>query len=148
MLKDVLIKLRKYHRLSQEEVAEKCHVSRQAVSKWETGASVPDVYSCIELYKLFSVSMDDLLESDTKDFSSIAPKDKFMFGYVQIGEDLTLKLTEESLEKMRLKRGDKLICLGDLHSGLAFVPVEAYEEFAKGILKAKEDFEHESHNNK
>ena len=38
--------LRQYHKYSQEEVAEKVGVSRQAVAKWESGETVPDILNC------------------------------------------------------------------------------------------------------
>nr|MDD6335426.1 helix-turn-helix transcriptional regulator [bacterium] len=53
-----LQKLRKQHHLSQEEVAERLGVSRQAVSKWESGLAVPE----IELSRLYGVTLDTLLQ--------------------------------------------------------------------------------------
>lgn len=47
--------------LSQEELAEKLGVSRQSVSKWETGQSVPDLEKIIKLSDLFGVSVDELV---------------------------------------------------------------------------------------
>ena len=43
MLKDNLVMLRKLHGYSQEEIAEKIDISRQAYSKWESGATIPDI---------------------------------------------------------------------------------------------------------
>ena len=50
--------LRQYHKYSQEEVAEKIGVSRQAVAKWESGETVPDILNCDALAKLYNVSID------------------------------------------------------------------------------------------
>lgn len=47
-----LKELRKAHRFTQEEVAEKINVSRQAVAKWESGETVPDINNCIALSQL------------------------------------------------------------------------------------------------
>ena len=58
---DKLIDLRKKNRWSQEELAEKLNVSRQAVSKWEGAQSVPDMGRIIQLSELFGVSTDYLL---------------------------------------------------------------------------------------
>jgi len=44
--------MRKLHRLTQEEVAEKIGVSRQAVAKWENGETVPDIQNCLALAEL------------------------------------------------------------------------------------------------
>lgn len=49
---------------SQAELAEKIHVSRQSVSKWETGKNYPSIEVIIDLSDLFGVTIDDLLRSD------------------------------------------------------------------------------------
>lgn len=56
-----LAELRRAHNLSQEELAEKLGVSRQAVSKWERAESSPDTDNLIALAKLYGVSLDELL---------------------------------------------------------------------------------------
>lgn len=48
--------------LTQENVAEKINVSRQAISNWENEKSYPDIISVIELSNLYSISLDDLLK--------------------------------------------------------------------------------------
>ena len=53
--------LRKMHGYTQETIAEECGVSRQAIAKWETGASLPDMYKLVDIAKLFDVSIDDLV---------------------------------------------------------------------------------------
>ena len=53
--------LRRAHGYTQEAIAEKCGVSRQAIAKWETGASLPDMYKLVDIAKLFDVSIDDLV---------------------------------------------------------------------------------------
>ena len=59
---DKLVDLRKKSGWSQEELAEKLNVSRQAVSKWEGAQSVPDMARIIQLSELFGVSTDYLLK--------------------------------------------------------------------------------------
>ena len=61
---DRLIKLRKEHGLSQEELADKLGLSRQAVSKWERAEASPDTDNLICLAKLYGVSLDELLKTD------------------------------------------------------------------------------------
>ena len=46
MFKDNLIRLRKYKQLTQEELAEKVGVTRQAIAKWESGETMPDLEGC------------------------------------------------------------------------------------------------------
>ena len=58
-----LLALRREHGYSQEELAYKLGVSRQAVSKWESGASDPSTSNLLALAKLYGVSAEDLLRS-------------------------------------------------------------------------------------
>ena len=61
---DRLIKLRKKNGLSQEELADKLGLSRQAVSKWERAEASPDTDNLICLAKLYGISLDELLKTD------------------------------------------------------------------------------------
>ena len=60
-LAEKITMLRKRAGLSQEELAEKLKVSRQAVSRWEQGAAVPDTANVVQLARLFGVATDFLL---------------------------------------------------------------------------------------
>ena len=53
--------LRKEAGLSQEEVAERLHLSRQAVSKWESGQTLPDIGTCIKLCEILNVTPNQLM---------------------------------------------------------------------------------------
>ena len=64
ILADKIIRLRKQNGLSQEELAERMHVSRQAVSKWEAAQTTPDLEKILMLSKLFGVSTDYLLKDE------------------------------------------------------------------------------------
>ena len=68
-----LQELRKKKGLTQEELAEELYVSRTAISKWESGRGYPNIDSLKEISKYFSVSIDDLLSSET--VLSIAEKE-------------------------------------------------------------------------
>lgn len=61
---DRLCTLRKEHNLSQEELAEKLGVSRQAVSKWERSEASPDTDNLIELAHIYGISLDELINGD------------------------------------------------------------------------------------
>lgn len=58
--------LRRQAKMSQEKMAEKLRVSRQAVTKWETGAGVPDIENVKAIASLFDISIDELLESEER----------------------------------------------------------------------------------
>ncbi|MGY0372667.1 helix-turn-helix domain-containing protein [Clostridium sp. JNZ J1-5] len=71
VLKENLVHLRKSNNLSQEKVAELVGVSRQAVSKWETGLSKPDTENLMKLAEIFHVSMDELTKMNSAHIESI-----------------------------------------------------------------------------
>ena len=57
-----LIRLRKTHHMTQEDLAQALHVSRQAVYKWECGQSYPEALKLVALKELFGISIDNLLD--------------------------------------------------------------------------------------
>lgn len=63
-----IAELRKKSGLSQEALAEKMNVSRQAVSKWESNQSIPDIQKIVDLSELFGVTTDYLLKNGTPSF--------------------------------------------------------------------------------
>ena len=70
ILADKIIKLRKKSGWSQEELAERMEVSRQAVSKWESAHAIPDIDKILMLSDLFGVSTDYLLKDSIDDEDS------------------------------------------------------------------------------
>lgn len=66
MLGEKILKMRKEHNLSQEQLAEKLNVSRQTISNWENGKFYPDIDGLVNLSKCFNVSLDNLLSNDDK----------------------------------------------------------------------------------
>lgn len=67
ILADKIIRLRKKNGWSQEELAEKMNVSRQAVSKWEGAQTIPDLEKILMLGNLFGVTTDYLLKDEIED---------------------------------------------------------------------------------
>ncbi len=130
-----LMVLRQLHQLSQEEVAGRIGVSRQAVAKWETGQSVPDILNCDALAKLYDVELDDLLHYDQEQTGkSIPPRGKHLFGTVRVGERGQMVLSKQAREVFGIKPGDRLVVLGDEnpeHPGIALMK----EEFFLGIAR-------------
>jgi len=123
MFSDNLIALRRFHKLTQEELAEKIGVSRQAVAKWESGDSQPDVERFRQLAKCFDVSMDDLAgESSGLPGAPLPPKGKYFFGAVKVGDKGQIVIPARARKVFDIKTGDSLICLGDEERGLALLP--------------------------
>ena len=77
ILADKIIRLRKKNGWSQEELADKMNVSRQAVSKWESAQTIPDLEKILQLGALFSVTTDYLLkdEIEEEEFSNDSSSD-------------------------------------------------------------------------
>ena len=63
-LSEKIIQLRKVNNWSQEDLAEKMDVSRQAISRWENNTALPDANNILQLSKLFNVTADYLLNED------------------------------------------------------------------------------------
>ena len=68
---DNLKLIRKSKKMSQEELAERVNVSRQSVSKWETGESYPEMNNILQLCKIFNCKINDLVHTDMSDISSL-----------------------------------------------------------------------------
>ena len=95
-LSNNLITLRKKENISQEELAEKLDVSRQAVSKWESGNGYPETEKLLKLCEIFNCSVDTILKGkieENNNNTDLNEYDKFMltFGkYISIGIFLVL----------------------------------------------------------
>lgn len=86
ILADKIIKERKRLGLSQEELAEKMNVSRQAVSKWEGNQSIPEIEKILQLSSLFGVTTDYLLK-DEIETAEYPPKSGFNGGQGEAAEN-------------------------------------------------------------
>lgn len=70
-----LIKLRKQHGFSQEELGYKLNVTRQTVSKWELGQTVPEINKLISLSQIYGISLDELTNEDKLNVDNTTKKD-------------------------------------------------------------------------
>lgn len=134
-----LKKLRVRGRYTQEEVAEKIGVSRQAVAKWENGETVPDIINCLALSELYGVTLDDLVNYfDDKEEIGPPPKGKHIFGMVKVGERGQIVIPKKAREIFNICPGDSLLLLGDEAQGIAIVKSEGFLKFAHEIINAQE----------
>lgn len=130
MLKDNLIMLRNINGFSQEEIAGKIDISRQAYAKWESGATVPDIEKCKRLADIYGVTIDSLTKTETVDGEITippAPKGKNIWGSVIINERGQIVIPKAVREKFGLTGGQRLIVLSDDQEGIALVPAEVFE---------------------
>ena len=125
MFKDNLIALRKLNGMSQDELADRIGVSRQTVSKYETGESLPDIEKCKRIAEVFSVSMDDLINYERNNKNNLGlnvpPKGKHIFGMVKVGDKGQIVIPAEARKIFDIHPGDNLIVLGDESQGIAIV---------------------------
>ena len=133
MVRDNLIHLRKMKKLTQEGIAEKVGVTRQAVAKWEAGETVPDLEKCRLLAELFGVSLDDLANYEPEENMglSLPPKGKHLFGVVTVGEKGQIVIPAKARKVFAISAGDRLVILGDEEQGLAVIKSERFLELAQ-----------------
>lgn len=117
--------LRADNNLSQEKLAEKLGVSRQAVAKWENGDALPDLTNCFKLSDIFKVSLDDLAKSDLsldKQNRDKERKGRHVFAAVTVGERGQIVIPIKAREIFDINPGDKILVLGDeAQNGLALM---------------------------
>ena len=137
MLKDNLAMLRSLHGFSQEEIAEKINISRQAYAKWEKGTTIPDVEKCSLLAKVYGTTIDSLMKTETADGIGTvppAPKGKNIWGAVTINERGQIVIPKDARDQFGLTGGQRLIVLGD-EEGIALLPAEAFEAKIKKVME-------------
>jgi len=110
-----LVELRKKNGLSQEELADKLGLSRQAVSKWERAESSPDTDNLICLAKLYNVSLDDLLKTD-QDIEEISLEVREKEESKESDEDDEVELISEEDKK----RNEKFKAIDAVLTGICF----------------------------
>jgi len=136
MLKDNLAMLRNIHGFSQEELAEKLNISRQAYAKWERGDTIPDVEKCSRLAEIYSVSIDSLIKTEKLEGVGTlppAPKGKNIWGSVTINERGQIVIPKAARDQFALTGGARLIVLSD-EDGIALIPAEKFEARMAAIL--------------
>lgn len=141
MFKDNLIQLRKYRQMTQEELAEKVGVTRQAVAKWEAGETMPDLERSRRLAEIFEVSLDDLAsyESNANFGMGVPPKGKHLFGVVTVGDKGQIVIPAKARKLFSIDAGDQLVVLGDEAQGIALVKSDSFLHMADMIRQNMED---------
>ena len=137
MLKDNLVMLRKLNGYSQEQIAEKIDISRQAYAKWESGATIPDIDKAARLAQVYGVTVDDLLKTTKTEGVGIippAPRGKNLWGSATIGDRGQIVIPKPARDKFGLKGGDRLIIVSD-EQGIALIPAEYFESRMREIME-------------
>lgn len=136
--------LRNIHGYSQEQIAEKIGISRQAYAKWESGATVPDIEKCSLLAEVYGVTIDSLIkDSNVEGVGSMppAPAGKSIWGTVAVSDRGQIVIPKGARDKFGLTGGTRLIVLAD-EIGIALIPDEAFRSnLNKAIGMAYKDAE-------
>lgn len=140
MFRDNLITLRKLHNISQEELAERVGISRQTLSKYETGESIPDIEKTKAIADVFGVSLDDLVNYDPTENKGlkIPPKGKHMFGLVKVGDKGQIVIPARARKIFDIQPGDNLIVLGDEGQGIAIIKEKGLMELLNMAREGKD----------
>lgn len=135
---DKLQKIRKENNITQEQLADKLNVSRQAVSKWESGTAYPDTEKLIQISKIFNIKIDDLI-NDNEDIDKnkdINKKIDFM-GII----NQTLEFISKSINMFwSMKFTEKIKCIFEISIitllilGLSLISTSVLTNIIKRIL--------------
>ena len=137
MLKDNLIMLRKLREYSQEQIAEKIGISRQAYAKWESGATIPDIDRAALLAEVYGITLDSLMKTETAENVGMvppAPKGKNIWGTVTLGERGQLVIPKNARDHLGIKGGDRMIVASD-EVGIALIPAEFFESKMQELME-------------
>jgi AbrB family looped-hinge helix DNA binding protein len=137
MFSENIVRLRKINQMTQEDIAEAVGVSRQAVAKWESGETIPDLEKCKLLAELFGVSLDDLANYEPEDNMGldVPPKGKHIFGMVTVGDKGQIVIPAKARKLFNISPGDQLIVLGDESQGMAIMKAKDFLNLANMIRK-------------
>ena len=140
MFNDNLNKYRKQKGLSQEELAFRLGVSRQSVSKWESGQSTPELERIIEIADLFGISLDELIGHESNDYVTVDREElrsvvRHLFTYEYKSK---FKIGNVPLLHINLGRGFRIakgiIAIGNIAVGLFSFGALALGVFSLGGL--------------
>ena len=129
-----LYELRKKRGLSQEELAEALDVSRQAISKWESGRAMPEAGKLLTVSEYFGVSLDELMKEKAQTIQSV-PQEK--------NDPETKELETKAPEKGSLKKRTLglIVCVGGIVCLIVFgllsllFPVSSEELAASSVIR-------------
>ncbi|MCM1145615.1 MAG: helix-turn-helix domain-containing protein [Blautia sp.] len=139
MIKDNLILLRKLNGYSQEEIAEKIGISRQAYGKWEKGETIPDVEKCDLLASIYGITIDSLIHTNKLENHTMippAPKGKHIFGTATISNRGQIVIPKQARDLFGIKDKDRLIILGDEEEGLALMKEKVFMDRINKVIES------------
>ena len=131
--------LRNRNNWTLEYVAEQLEVSRQAVAKWESGESLPDVLKCDALANLYEVTLTDLIRHNQEEEGvPIGPAGKHIFGIIPVGARGQIVLPKKARDLFNIETGDTLVVLGDTNPafpGIALIDSQSFIQLTGNSLE-------------
>ena len=127
--KEKVVKLRKLKGLTQDEFASAVGVSRQAVYKWESGQSYPEVAKLLEMKILFNISIDDLLDDN---YEVIVPEKKKK----RVSKEIKAEI-EKAIDAVPVAKEEPAPALQEA-AVVAEAPAEKVEEAPAPVAEAEE----------
>ena len=146
MLKENLAMLRNIHGYSQESIAEKIGISRQAYAKWESGATIPDIEKCSLLASVYGTTLDSLVRTESVEGIGVlppAPIGKNIWGVVTINDRGQIVIPTGARDRFDLTGGERLV-VGSDERGIALIPAKIFEEIVKKGMEFMADKNDES----
>ena len=137
MFSENLVQMRKLLSMTQEDLAEKVGVTKQAVAKWESGESLPDLEKSRLLADALGVSLDELVNHEPEDNlgMGLAPRGKHLFGMVTVGDKGQIVIPAKARKLFNIEPGENLVVLGDENQGMALIKAEHFLSMANMINK-------------
>ena len=125
--------------MTQEDLADIVGVTRQAVAKWESGETVPDLEKSRAIANAFGVTIDDLINHEPTDNLGlgIAPRGKHLFGIVTVGDKGQIVIPAKARKIFEINPGDSLVVLGDEGTGIAFMKSDGFLKIADKIRRGR-----------
>lgn len=114
---------RKKNGYTQEQIAEKVGVSRQAIAKWERGETLPDIENLIALADIYEVTIDSIV----RNVASYGNSDKgkqHVFGLVRVNDKGQITLPKQCRNLFGIEATDTLLVLADEDRGIALVKMD------------------------
>lgn len=121
---------RRQYGYTQEEIAEKLGVSRQAVAKWERGETLPDIENCIKLADIYETTVDMLVRNLGAEEHN--GDGKHIFGCTRMNDKGQITLPVNCRKVFGLKESDNILVLGDIDKGIALVNLGSMKDKANG----------------
>ena len=124
-----------------ETLAKMLGITRQTLTKWEQGITIPDVISMKKISDILGVPMEKFiegideteleiagkskpekaLEKKRSEKPSFGPEERYFFGVVTVKSDGKVEIPQRAMKKLGIEPGEKLLMLGDLERGIELI---------------------------